>query len=146
MGRCSACLVTPSTASSSASAVAIAGGRIVAIGSDEELAPHAALAARVRVVRVRVLPPGAAAMTVGRFVLVLADTDCDGTRTLLAHELVHVRQWHELGTVRFLARYLAGYLRQLAHHRHHFRAYRAIPLEVEAYDRAAAWASTRSCT
>lgn len=100
------------------------------------------LAERVRVVRVPVLPPGASGMTIGRFVLVLGDTDHAGTRTLLAHELVHVRQWHELGAVRFLARYVSGYLRQLARHRRHFRAYRAIPLEVEAYDLAHTWAST----
>jgi hypothetical protein len=103
-----------------------------------------AVAQRVRIIRVRVLPPGASGMTLGRFVLVLGDTDHDGTRTLLAHELVHVRQWHELGTVRFLVRYLGGYLRALARHRRHFRAYRAIPLEVEAYERAAAWAAART--
>ena len=40
----------------------------------------------------------------------LRDDVVDGTRKLLAHELVHVRQYHELGMVRFLARYLRDYL------------------------------------
>ncbi len=51
---------------------------------------------------------------------------------LLVHELVHVRQWGELGVIRFLWRYLTGYLggrwKGLGHH----AAYLAIPLEVEA--------------
>jgi Domain of unknown function (DUF4157) len=51
---------------------------------------------------------------------------------LLIHELVHVRQWGELGVIRFLWRYLTGYLngrwKGLGHH----AAYLAIPLEVEA--------------
>lgn len=51
---------------------------------------------------------------------------------LLVHELVHVRQWGELGVIRFLWRYLSGYLggrwKGLGHH----AAYLAIPLEVEA--------------
>ena len=103
-----------------------------------------ALAERVRVVCVRVLPPGASGMTIGRFVLVLGDPDHDGTRTLLAHELVHVRQWHELGTVRFLVRYLGGYLRALAPAPFATSAPTARSRSrVEAYDRAAAWAAAR---
>jgi Domain of unknown function (DUF4157) len=51
---------------------------------------------------------------------------------LLVHELVHARQWGELGVIRFLWRYLTGYLhgrwKGLGHH----AAYLAIPLEVEA--------------
>ena len=51
---------------------------------------------------------------------------------LLVHELVHVRQWGELGVIRFLWRYLSGYLggrwKGLGHH----ASYLAIPLEVEA--------------
>jgi len=51
---------------------------------------------------------------------------------LLVHELVHVRQWGELGVIRFLWRYLSSYVggrwKGLGHH----AAYLAIPLEVEA--------------
>jgi hypothetical protein len=46
---------------------------------------------------------------------------------LLAHELVHLRQYRDLGHVRFLARYLVD----LARNR--FRYARDLPLEREAY-------------
>ena len=51
---------------------------------------------------------------------------------LLVHELVHVRQWGELGVMRFLWRYLTGYLRGRWKGLSHRAAYLAIPLEVEA--------------
>jgi hypothetical protein len=115
--------------------------------NDRELAAYDVLsrelAERVRVIRVPFLLPGTSGMTLGRFVLVVGDEDHDGTRKLLAHELVHVRQWHELGKARFLGCYVASYLVQLVRHRRHRRAYFAIGLEVEAYDLADAWASTR---
>lgn len=101
------------------------------------------LGAGVRVVRVPRLGPGTAGMTLGRFVLLARDERSDGTSALLAHELVHVRQWHELGVLRFLWRYLSAYVRNLVRLRNHDRAYRAIPLEVEAYGFAYAWAQAR---
>ena len=51
---------------------------------------------------------------------------------LLVHELVHVRQWGELGVIRFLWRYLTGYLGGRWKGLGHRAAYLAIPLEVEA--------------
>jgi hypothetical protein len=60
----------------------------------------------------------------------------DGPGLLLVHELIHVRQWHELGIARFLWRYLAAYLSGRMRGLGHRGAYLAIPLEVEA--RAAA--------
>ena len=51
---------------------------------------------------------------------------------LLRHELVHVRQWRELGVVRFLVRYVGSYLRWRLRGYGHWAAYRRIPLEVEA--------------
>lgn len=51
---------------------------------------------------------------------------------LLAHEAVHVDQWREYGTVRFLARYLSDYLRGRAVGLPHAVAYRAIRFEQEA--------------
>jgi hypothetical protein len=53
---------------------------------------------------------------------------------LVGHELVHVRQWQQLGTVRFLRRYLADYLRGRRAGLDHNRAYLAISLEMEARD------------
>lgn len=76
------------------------------------------------------VPPGAAAMTLGP--LVLVRRRAAGDVRLLRHELVHVRQWRQLGVARFLWRYLGSYLRwRLLGHRH-WDAYRRIPLEVEA--------------
>ena len=76
------------------------------------------------------VPPGAAAMTLGR--LVIVRTRSAGNQRLLRHELVHVEQWGRLGVVGFLARYLASYAFWRAHAHGHWSAYRRIPLEVEA--------------
>lgn len=86
--------------------------------------------ARVRVVLVPRLTHGVAAMTLGRYVFVRRGHERD--RALLAHELVHVRQWRELGVVRFLFRYLGAYLRNRRVGLDHWDAYEAIPLEIEA--------------
>jgi hypothetical protein len=53
-------------------------------------------------------------------------------RGLLAHELVHVMQWRELGVIRFLIEYIIFYLRGRLRGLGHWESYREIPLEVEA--------------
>ncbi len=93
-------------------------------------------AARARVVIVRWLTPGVAAMTLGRFVLVRRGQE-DNVE-LIAHELVHVEQWREYGPARFLARYLAAYVRGRRAGLAHWAAYRAIPFEQEARLRSGA--------
>jgi len=99
------------------------------IEGDFPLVPPADVA-RARIVDVPWLTPGVAAMTLGE----AHHTNRDGhpSEALLAHELVHVRQWRELGAARFLWRYLGAY----THHRlsglNHQQAYEAIPAEVEA--------------
>lgn len=76
------------------------------------------------------VPPQADAVTLGRTILMRESRQGDGG--LLAHELVHVRQFRELGALGFLGRYVGAYLRlRLTGHRH-MAAYRRIPLEVEA--------------
>ena len=55
-----------------------------------------------------------------------------GPGVLLVHELIHVRQWRELGVARFLWRYLSDYLGGRIKGLGHRAAYLAIPLEVEA--------------
>lgn len=102
------------------------------------------LARRVRIVTVPVLPFGAVAMAVGRYVLLRADHDRSGNRKLLAHELVHVRQWHEAGRLAFLRAYCGDYLRALRLHRRHHDAYRAISAERQACVEADAWEARRS--
>lgn len=97
------------------------------------------VARRAILVRVPVLPPGAVGLTSGRLIFLRRDEPMDGGSALIAHELVHVRQFTEMGRLWFLVRYLSAYLRNLARLRNHHRAYLSIPLEREAYGRAAAW-------
>jgi hypothetical protein len=100
---------------------------------DFPLVPPADVA-RARIVDVPFLTPGVAAMTLGRVILLRRDHAADDA--LLAHELVHVRQWRELGAARFLWRYLGAYTRSRATGLSHEQAYKAIPLEVEARELA----------
>jgi Domain of unknown function (DUF4157) len=85
---------------------------------------------RARVVTVPVLTPGIAGMTLGRWILVRRGHEHD--HDLIAHELVHVRQWREHGAVRFLARYLGAYAKGRWRGLGHKAAYEGIPLEAEA--------------
>ena len=103
----------------------------------------AEIARRARVQKVPVLSPGMDGMTVGRLILVLRDDDHSGHRVLLAHELVHVEQYAELGLVGFLWRYVREYFGHLRRLRNHRQAYRAISLEVEARAVAGRWAEQR---
>jgi len=76
------------------------------------------------------LPPGADGMTLGRFVMIRRGHE--ESSYLLAHELVHVRQYRELGIVGFLARYVGRYLLLRLDGWGHDAAYRRLPQEVEA--------------
>lgn len=78
----------------------------------------------------RLVAPGAAATTVGRFVFVRPDAI--GSKRLIDHELVHVEQWRRLGVAGFLASYLSAYLRWRLRRYPHWAAYRRIPREIEA--------------
>ncbi|HKX76231.1 MAG TPA: hypothetical protein VJR05_12675 [Acidimicrobiia bacterium] len=51
---------------------------------------------------------------------------------LIVHELVHLRQWRQLGIARFLWRYLGDYWRGRRTGLSHREAYLAISLEEEA--------------
>jgi hypothetical protein len=99
------------------------------------------LAAQVRLVSVPFLGPNADAMTLGRVILVRRGHE--GSAKLLAHELVHVQQWAEMGVARFLVRYLGAYFKNLVRLRRHRAAYLAIPMEEEARERAGEWERRR---
>jgi hypothetical protein len=86
--------------------------------------------ARARVVVVAWLTPGTAGMTLGRWILLRRGRELDPG--LLAHEMVHVRQWRERGVIRFLAAYVGEYLRSRLRGLGHWDAYRAISFETEA--------------
>jgi hypothetical protein len=70
------------------------------------------------------------AITLGRRIYVAEGHDSDALRR---HELVHVRQAGELGTLRFLWRYVAEYVRNRRGGMAHGDAYRAISFEAEAF-------------
>lgn len=76
------------------------------------------------------VPPQADAITLRR-TIVVRERAADDVR-LLSHELVHVRQFRDLGVSRFLVRYVGSYLRLRLGGYGHLAAYRRIPLEVEA--------------
>lgn len=98
---------------------------------------------RVRLIRTNLLPPAADGMTIGRFVF-LRDDHIERTgSTLLAHELVHVRQFAEMGAIRFITTYLSSYFSNLKRTRNHRQAYLDIPLEQEARAVAAQWNAKR---
>lgn len=97
------------------------------------------LARRARVVRSPWVPGRFVGITIGRFVIVHGHQANDGSSVLLAHELVHVRQWAELGVVGFLARYLGEFATGLGRHRRWHAAYRDISLEREARTDAERW-------
>lgn len=96
-------------------------------------------ARRARVVVAPFVAPGVDGVTFGRVVVLRRRSA--SSAPLLAHELVHVRQWAELGTAGFLHRYLADYGRNLWLLRRHRAAYLAIPLEAEARAATEAWLS-----
>ena len=93
----------------------------------------------VRLLRTNLIPPAAAGMTIGKFVLLRDDHIMRTSSTLLAHELVHVRQFAEMGAPRFLFTYLSEYVRNLWRCRNHHQAYLDISLEVEARAVANQW-------
>jgi len=76
------------------------------------------------------VPPGSAAITIGSVISVRRRWADDAH--LLRHEEEHVRQWRELGFLRFLRQYLGAYLQGRRQGLGHVAAYRLIPLEVEA--------------
>ena len=84
---------------------------------------------------VRIWRSDVAAMTVPWAIYVRSDVlggDSSRLAGLVGHELVHVRQWRELGTLRFVRRYLSEYLHGRRRGLRHSQAYLAISLEKEA--------------
>ena len=57
---------------------------------------------------------------------------------LIVHELMHIEQWRRSGPIRHLGQYIADYARNRWKGSGHWEAYRAIRIEQEARDIAAA--------
>ena len=97
------------------------------------------LAGRVRIVTLGWMPGPYVGMALGRTLVMRDPIPPTGTSVLLAHELVHVRQWRELGAIGFLFRYLRDFLRAMKADRNWNRAYRRIGAEEEARRLANSW-------
>lgn len=115
--------------------------------TSEEIAAYdhvsSELTERVRIIRVPDLPGPYLGMALGRYVLLATDVAPNGSSLLLAHELVHVQQWAQLGIPGFLYRYLRDFARGIRRERNWQRAYRQIEAEEEARRLADAWAERR---
>ncbi len=98
------------------------------------------LAARVRVVDIPFIPGGYSGITLGPFVCLADPQPTTGTSTLLAHELVHVQQWHDQGLAGFSWSYLRSFVVGMRNHRSWRKAYWDIPHEIEARANAEHWA------
>lgn len=102
------------------------------------------LSSRVWLVRIASLPGPYVGMSLGRFLLLAKPVPDNGSSLLLAHELVHVRQWMELGVAGFTYRYLRDFVGGLRRYRRWDLAYRQIEAEKEARFLADQWLERRS--
>ncbi|MEM9132571.1 MAG: hypothetical protein AAF962_00330 [Actinomycetota bacterium] len=118
----------------------------VEIDSYDVLPPE--LARRVRLIRVRLLflVGPYQGMTLGRIILLRDSLPPDGWSGLLAHELVHVRQWTELGVIGFSYRYLRDFVAGLVRTRSWNQAYLDIEAEREARELTKSWFRRRNPT
>lgn len=99
------------------------------------VAPEAVAVRPVPRLLMRLWPGWVSAMALPWGIYVRPDMlteDPDALARLIAHELVHMRQWKTLGPVGFPRRYLTDYLRGRFNGLDHRSAYAAIPLEEEA--------------
>ncbi len=106
----------------------------------------AEVARRVWLIKVADLPGPYVGMSLGRFLLLTLDIPPDGRNVLLAHELIHARQWTELGLIGFGFRYLRDFARGLLRHRSWQPAYLQIEAEREARALSERWFKERFST
>lgn len=84
-------------------------------------------------------------LTIGKYIFISKKIPCDGSSHLIAHELVHVRQWNELGIIGFTVKYLSDFFSKLIKHKNWINAYSEIILESEARDISQKW-SEQKCS
>ena len=99
---------------------------------------------RARIRTLRWMPGSFQGITLGRHIYLTTPELDDGTSRLIAHELVHVQQYADVGVVRFYLRYLADFARLLRLERKWMPAYRDIPAEAEARELTREWVRRRA--
>ena len=83
-------------------------------------------------------------MTLGYRILLSKEVDRDGNSALLAHELVHVRQWAESGRIGFSVNYVGSFLHGLGRSRSWRQAYLSIEAEQQARIETSDWIRRKS--
>jgi len=101
------------------------------------------IARRARVITIPKPPGPFQGFAVGRNVWLTKPVEADGNSALLAHELVHLRQWNELGVVGFSVRYLQDFFKGVRTHRNWMKAYSNINAEAEARQLTRDWLTRR---
>jgi len=102
------------------------------------------VAARARIKTLRWMPGSFQGITLGRYIYLTTPELDDGSSRLLAHELVHVQQYADIGVLGFYLRYLTYFARALRVERRWMPAYRVIPAEVEARALTTQWVRRRA--
>jgi len=97
------------------------------------------IAMKVRIFKIPEITKLFRGITIGRWIFLTKELPCDGKSNLIAHELVHVRQWVELGILGFLSRYLSEFFKKLIKTRNWMKSYYQISLECQAREEAARW-------
>lgn len=81
-----------------------------------------------------ILKEGHSAMCIWPFIFTRIETDILGNNDIYNHERIHARQQLEMFWLFFFIWYGIEYLLRFILSRNHFKAYRAISLEKEAYE------------
>ena len=97
------------------------------------------LARKVWLVQLPAIPGPYSGLTIAKVVIIDRPLPPGTPSALLAHELVHVRQFHDQGILRFTLGYNKAFVAGLVTKRRWSKAYRAIPAEVEARSETTRW-------
>lgn len=102
------------------------------------------VARRAKLVRIPWLPGPYRGMTIGTLILMRGDLLDRGINRVVAHELVHVRQYMEYGKLGFWFRYLKDFFTLYIGAWDWDNAYRSIGFEAEAYALDREWVRRRT--
>ncbi len=102
------------------------------------------LAEKVRIFRTVYIPGGFHGICLTNWIFFTRDVPDDGESALLAHELIHVRQWSQRGVLGYLTWYLKCFGTCLRQKRRWMPAYHAIEAELEAKQEARDWKQRRN--